>query len=111
VTPAARNAVNSRKGSGTINLDELECDDAPGPFTFTLGGRDYEMVDPYAMDYRDLIPILAAARKSDIVKALSGMLDPDDVEAFWENKIPAFKLNAIAEGWRDHYKLAALLGS
>jgi hypothetical protein len=104
-----RTSTNSagRVRTTTFNLDEFECEDDPGPFAFILGGRSYEMVDPHAVDYRDLTPILLAARTGDVVKALSGMLDPDDVEAFWENKIPAFKLNAIGEGWLNHYKLAA----
>lgn len=88
-----------------FDLDALEREDDPGPFTFVLGGREYQMLDPQGADYRDLVPILAHLNRGDVVAGLNGLLDPDDVDAFWENRIPAFKLNALGEGWLEHYGL------
>jgi hypothetical protein len=91
--------------SATLDIDALEREGDPGVFTFTLGGHEYEMADPQEMDYRDLLPIMEAAARGDITEALNGLLDPDEVTSFWENRIPAFKLNAICDGWLEHYGL------
>ena len=108
VTPA-RNTTNSAGHVRTValDLDALERDDDPGPFTFKLRGREYKMIDPQASDYRDLAPVMSALLRGDLVAGLSGLLDPDDVEEFWANRVPAFKLNALGEGWLDHYGLRA----
>jgi hypothetical protein len=105
-----RNAVNSAghvRTSVALDLDELEDEDARELFVLRLGGREYRMLDPHAADYRDLTPVLTALNRGDVQAGLSGLLSPDDVEAFWENRIPAFKLEALIRGWLDHYGLPA----
>jgi hypothetical protein len=91
------------KASAAIDLDALEREGDPGLFTVTVGGVSYDMVDPQSMDFRELIEILAAGNDGDIVKAITGLLGEADVESFWENRIPAFKLNALLEGYMEHY--------
>jgi hypothetical protein len=98
-TPARKNQPVS------FDLDDFEREDDPGPFVVQLGGCAYEMVDAKQLDYRELIDLLVAAGNGDIVKTLGGMLDPKDREPFWKNKIPAFKLNALINGYMDHYGL------
>jgi hypothetical protein len=41
--------------STTLDLDALELEGRPGPFTVTHGGRSYELVDAAAIDYRELL--------------------------------------------------------
>lgn len=105
-------STNSRGGGvrTTLDLDALEREGDPGPFIFVLGGREYEMLDPQGMDYRDMLPILEATQKGDVKAALHGLLDEEDTEAFWENRIPAFKLNALCQGWLEHYGLGSREG-
>ena len=91
------------KPKTSLDLDALEREGDPGPFSVTLGGHIYEMIDPQSLDYRDLVDLMVAAGNGDIVVALGGMLPEDERDEFWENRIPAFKLNAMIEGYLAHY--------
>lgn len=88
-----------------IDLDELEREDDPGPFTATLGGREYTLCDPQLLDHRELVTAIVAGSNGDLLGAMGIVLEEEDREEFWENKIPAFKLDALFTAYSAHYKL------
>ena len=106
MTPA-RNATNSagHVRTSVLDLDELEREDGPGPFTFVLGGRSYELASPEDLDYRDLAEAMVAGTNGDLVGALNTLLDEEDRSEFWANRIPAFKMEALVRGFMEHYRL------
>jgi len=104
----ARNTTNSagHVRERMLDLDSLERDgNDRGPFRFFLGGREYELGAPQDLDYRDLVDAMVAGTNGDAATALNKLLDPDDIEPFWKNKIPAFKMEALVGGFLSHYDL------
>lgn len=101
----------TNKAAAHLDLDELEREDDPGPFTFTLGGRDYLMIDPQDLDWRELTEVIEVANSErgavgGLTDALNKILgDEGDVEAFWKNRMPAFKLDRLLTDYMAHYKL------
>jgi hypothetical protein len=82
-----------------LNLDTLEREGgSPAPFDFVLGGRRFILSDPKEIDWQDLI----AAMRSPIL-FFKMVLPADDQRPFFDTKIPAWKLNALMQGYQDHY--------
>lgn len=94
-----------KEDTSYLDLDELEREDDPGPFTTKLGGREYELADPQLLDHRELVKAIVAGSSGDLIGAMSIVLDEEDRAEFWGNKIPAFKLDALFTRYSEHYKL------
>lgn len=96
----------SPESKPSLDLDALERqDDDRGPFTFTLGGHEYLLAGPMDLDYRDLVDAMVAAQNSDLVGAMNKILFEDVRDAFWLNRIPAYKMEALLGAYMKHYQL------
>lgn len=95
------------KPKGLI-LDDLEVEGDPGPFVVTLGGKQYELLNPQGMDYRELLAFMEEFKNGTPIGAVRVMVQPDDREAFFANRLPPFKLEALANGYVEHFNLGDL---
>lgn len=82
-----------------LNLDALEREGgSPEPFDFLLDGRRFILADPRDIDWQDLI----SAMRNPII-FFKMVLPADDQRDFFNAKIPAWKMNALMQGYQDHY--------
>lgn len=88
-----------------INLDDIERPNDPGPYPITIGGKTYQSTDPEALDYRELLEFLDAFNKGNSIRAVEVMIRKEDRGAFFENELPPYKLEALANGYIEHYGL------
>lgn len=95
--------TNSDKPTVNLNLDAVERDNAPEPYKFTLGGKVWIAVDPLDIDWRDL----ADLNVNDLRQVMKTML-PDRFDEFNKIKLPAWKVNRLAQDIIDHYGLMNL---
>lgn len=84
-----------------LNLDALEREGAPGPFTFVHSGREYTLRDPEDIDWQDLISAM-----SDGIVFLRLALPEQDRESFFASKLPSWKLKALMKAYNEHYGIA-----
>lgn len=104
-------AAPQRLGTA-MDLDNLEREGADQPFSFILGGHEYVLTDPRGIDWKQLI----TAMRNPIIFFKSVMASPAEYEAFMNQDLPVWKLNAVMKGYYTHYgmpdqdSLAALLG-
>lgn len=80
-----------------LNLDSLEREGAPKPYTFVLGGRRWTTRDPLEMDWQEVMA-LNENSPADMVKAL--VTEPEE---FLQLKLPTWKLDRLAVAMRDRY--------
>lgn len=92
----------------TLDLDALEREGGtPEPFTVHLGGRDYSLVDPKERDYTDVLSAQREIAEGNTLKALEIYVLPDDRDAFFANKLPGWKIDALIKGYHAHFGLPA----
>lgn len=116
-TTARKTATASANGAGNMtasdvaaftvkqafNLDALERESSKEPFAFIHLGREYMLEDPQEKDWQQLVLVV-----SDPIRFLRLVLRPADVDAFFENAMPTWKLRALTEAYRDHFGLGEL---
>jgi hypothetical protein len=83
-----------------LNLDTLDREARPGPFSVVLGGKPYVFLDPEDIDWRDLLHAL-----KDPSVFFNLMLPADKSKAWAANKLPGWKLNALMDNYIQHYGL------
>lgn len=83
----------------TLDLDTLEREDQRPPFRFRHLGAIYEMGDPRDMDWQDQI-----RAETDPLFCLKALMPEGQSDALLETKLPAWKLQRIVDGFREHYK-------
>lgn len=83
-----------------LDLDKMEREGAPGPFDFTLEGRRYIMSDPQEVDWQDLLSAM-----QNPVMFFRLVLPPDDQRAFFQTRLPSWKMNKLMTAYQDHYGL------
>jgi hypothetical protein len=88
---------------GALNLDALEREGRPEPFAFIHNNRQYILQDPQDQDWQQLLVVM-----SNPVLFLRLMLAEKDKDAFFENSMPTWKLNALTTAFREHYGLPSL---
>lgn len=86
-----------------LNLDTLEREGAPTPFDFTLAGKRYLMSDPKDIDWQDLIAAMSSPHMF-----FRLVLPAEDRQEFFEQRLPAWKLNILMQRYQDHYGLPSL---
>ncbi len=84
----------------TINLDEIDREDAPSEFSFVHNGRRFVLADPQEMDWRDIVDALGHPELF-----FRAALADDDRKEFFADKMPAWKLGALVKRYREHYGL------
>jgi hypothetical protein len=84
----------------TLNLDTYEIEKPDQEFSFVLGGRLIECINPNDVDWRDLAAIDDPDEFADVT------MQEKDATYFKEFKpFPAAKLNAVLDAYRSHYGL------
>ncbi len=87
--------------ASAFNLDDLEREgEQVEPFQFIHDKRVYELSDPHEKDWQELIVVL-----NNPLLFLRLVLREGDKDAFFENPMPAWKLNALTRAYRAHYGL------
>lgn len=89
--------------SSAFNLDKLEREGGKEPFAFIHNGRKYALSDPQDQDWQKLILVV-----SNPIQFLRLVLRPEDVDAFFTNSMPTWKLRALTEAYREHFGLGEL---
>src|SRR5688572_16634169 len=80
-----------------FDLDALDREGSPDPFVAKIAGRRIEFRDAMDIDWQDLALI-----NSD--RALFRRIVPEkDQEHFFAQAIPQWKVNQLAQAYRDHY--------
>jgi hypothetical protein len=90
-------------GAGTFNLDVVKRPKPTAPFVVLFGGREYELIDAQECDYRELIEAQVQYQKGDPSASIGKLLAEEDVEAFFANQIPTYKLRALFSAYNEHY--------
>lgn len=87
-----------------LNLDALDREGGtPAPYAVVLGGKRYVFGDLREMDWQRL---LEALRNPYVL--FEYVLSADDYAAFLKAELPAWKLNKLLEGYKEHYGLPSL---
>lgn len=97
---AARTTPKSKAPSATMNLDDLEREESPEPFSFIHNGRTFALADPQEMDWRDIVDALGHPELF-----FRAALTDEDRADFFAQKMPAWKLSALVKRYRQHYGL------
>lgn len=88
---------------GALNLDALEREGRPEPFAFIHNNRQYILADPQDQDWQQLLVVV-----SNPLLFLRLVLEEKDRDSFFEDSMPAWKLNALTKAYRQHYGLPEL---
>lgn len=95
--------VEAPRLGSAFNLDKLERESTKEPFAFIHLGRQYILTDPQDQDWQKLIMVV-----SNPIQFLRLVLRPEDVDAFFSNSMPTWKLRALTDAYRDHFGLGEL---
>lgn len=89
----------------SLNLDTIERDGTrPDPFVVVLGGKPRTFADPSDVDWQKLTDAQVAANGGDYRPLLRiGLADDDDRRAFFEAKLPGWKIGRLLREWQAHY--------
>ncbi|MET0701727.1 MAG: hypothetical protein ABWY93_18910 [Mycobacterium sp.] len=106
--PVLENATESDLAAASsltqaFNLDTLERESSVEPFGFIHNGREYVLNDPQEQDWQKLILVV-----SNPIQFLRLVLRKEDVDPFFANSMPTWKLRALTEAYRDHFGLGEL---
>lgn len=94
----AENAADEQ--SVVLDLDTLERENAPAPFTFRHSGRRYLLRDPQDIDWQELILAI-----QDSFQFFRSVLPADDQQEFFTAPMASWKMKALMERYQDHYGL------
>jgi hypothetical protein len=101
--PPASETDQDKPLPGALDLDALEREGRPEPFAFIHNNRQYILADPQDQDWQQLLVVM-----SNPLLFLRLVLREEDRDAFFENSMPAWKLNALTTAYREHYGLPSL---
>lgn len=91
------------RGDVALDLDTLERESRPGPFTFQHAGRRWMLSDPQEMDWKKVVLAL-----SDYGYFLRQVLPADDVEAFLAAEMPVWKIRILMQRFQEHYGIPSV---
>ena len=94
--------MTPKSQAADLDLDALERPDAPEPFTVRLGGRTYTLLATDDVDYRELRHGFEAVARGEFDPWIRALLAEKDREAFFANRVPAFKLNELFRAYNAH---------
>ncbi len=92
-----------RKTAASFDLDDFERPDKAGPFSVTLGGREYTLVDVTELDYRELLETYQFAESGDFEPAIRCILPEEDRDEFFANKIPIYLFEELFDRYNKHH--------
>lgn len=88
-----------------MNLDTIQREDAPTDFTFVLDAKTWKAIDPKEVDWQ----ILDALNPND-GRAVMRVFLGDEFAKFEKIKLPAWKLDNLAQSLVRHFGLRDNLG-
>ena len=103
-TPRTRTTPVSKiadRSPVALDLDSLERENAPKPFTIRLGGRKVTLIDLRDLDWQEAAA-LSPDRPFQFVEAV---VAEEDQEFFLSQKISLWKMENFASAYRTHYGL------
>jgi hypothetical protein len=86
-----------------LNLDKVEREGKPQDFSVVLGGKHFVLLDAMEMDWQDLIAAQVAFMNGNPAPAVESIVAEKDREAFFANKLPSYKLQALFKAYNEHY--------
>ena len=92
-------------GPASLDLDAIDREDRPEPYTVTIGGRTYEMVDPQELDFRVLIQAQQQAFDGDPMPLFELIVSDEDRDEFFDNDWPSWKLEKMFTLYNEHFGL------
>lgn len=91
--------MSADKPAVHLNLDTLEREDKPDPFSFVLGGERFECKDPKELDYR------AFRDMNDPEGQFKLLLPPNKFESFKKHTLTLWKQQRLVNTALEHYGL------
>jgi hypothetical protein len=82
----------------SLDLDALEREGAPEPFSIHLAGRVYPFIDAMELDWQDLMSAM-----QDPARFFALTLSGDDHKAFLNTKLSSWKLRKLMDSYREHH--------
>jgi hypothetical protein len=93
--------MSTNNGRFTVDLDALEREGAPEPFTAQLGGEEFTFNDAQDVDWQELMDALGG----DLKNFFRLTLGQDKGEEFLAKKLPTWKMRKLMELYVDHHGL------
>ena len=87
-----QSADASHEPDVVLDLDTLERENAPLPFTFRHGGRRYMLRDPQDVDWQELLLAI-----DNSYQFFHSVLPADDQKEFFKAPMPSWKMKALME--------------
>lgn len=84
----------------SLNLDALEREGTPDPFSIVLGGRRIIMADAQEVDWQTLMASMSAPRAF-----FRLIVPPDDQAHFFAASLPTWKMRSLMNAYTEHYGL------
>ncbi len=81
-----------------LDLDLLERENAPAPFTFRHAGRRYMLRDPQDVDWQELMLAI-----DNSYQFFHSVLPADDQKDFFKAPMPSWKMKTLMERYQQHY--------
>jgi hypothetical protein len=89
-----------------LDLDVLEpAEKVIAPFTVTLGGKCYILIDAREIDYRDIRAAQRAYLAGDYEPSIRLVISKDDADGFFANQISPLTLKTMFSAYNSHYDL------
>lgn len=101
IRPVTQMAADGRPAA--LNLDTLEREGAPVPFDFIHDGKRFLLSDPKELDWQDVISAMSNPHMF-----FKLVLPAEDRRAFFESRMPTWKMNILMERYQDHYGLPSV---
>lgn len=96
-------SISDKPAEVSINLDTLEREQGPTkPYIAVLDGKRLVFSDPTEIPWQDLVDL------NDPDEFARLCLPEGDRETFLETPVPAWKMQALMKGFRDHYGMGNL---
>jgi hypothetical protein len=87
-----------------FDLDTFEREgETPEPFVVQLNRKSYTLMDIQECDYRDIIKAQEYRAAGQGQRSIEIVVPEKDRAAFFGNKIPNFKLNALFDRYNKHH--------
>lgn len=99
-TQAKADDESTHQPDVTLDLDTLERENPPEPFTFRHGGRRYFLRDPQDVDWQELLLAI-----DNSYRFFNSVLPADDQKEFFEAPMASWKMKALMERYQVHYGL------
>lgn len=99
-TPPPKTDPALAEHPATLDLDVLERENAPAPFTFVHQGRRFMMSDPQEVDWQELMVAISNPHMF-----FRHVLPPEYHEPFFATHMPSWKMSALMERYSQHYGL------